>query len=153
MASDPESDDLPAMASDPEYFGSPMNHTPGQRIHTIEGPGRQTSAKCISAEERFVNTGGSAGEPLAFRRRSGTALSMPNAVREPAATELPPAEERPEPAASGECGGGPWSSAAHGAGVEGDEAKAEDEKSGMWHVARAAIAAQEAAQGLEKKAR
>ena len=76
------------------YFNTPMQHTPGQRVHTVEGPGRLSgSNRCIgSASERMVNT----GDPAAgFKRRSGGSTSMPVAQAGP--TTFAPLAEGPSP--------------------------------------------------------
>merc|ERR1740130_1338872 len=76
------------------YFNTPMQHTPGQRVHTVEGPGRLSgSNRCIgSASERMVNT----GDPAAgFKRRSGGSTTMPVAPAGP--TTFAPLAEGPSP--------------------------------------------------------
>ena len=76
------------------YFNTPMQLTPGQRVHTVEGPGRQSgSNRCIgAAQERMVNT----GDPSAgFKRRSGGSTTMPVAPAGP--TTFAPLAEGPSP--------------------------------------------------------
>jgi len=77
-AMEPQPDDSPpeprSRRKEGEYFDSPMELTPGQRVHTVEGPGRQSGTnRCIGAgQERMVNT----GEPtMGFKRRSGSSFN------------------------------------------------------------------------------
>ena len=94
----PQPDDSPpqprSRSKEGAYFNSPMELTPGQRVHTVEGPGRQSGTnRCIrAAQERMVNT----GEPtMGFKRRSGSSF---NPV-EPAAPRQTSEPQTAEPSA------------------------------------------------------
>ena len=47
------------------FFATPMRHSPGQRVHSVEGPGRLSRMGSTAGSEKMVNT----GDPAAFRRR------------------------------------------------------------------------------------
>ena len=56
----------------PTIFSSPMRHTPGQRIHTVEGPGRLSRMGSTPGSEKQINT----GDPAPFRRRKPSSSLM-----------------------------------------------------------------------------
>ena len=93
----PDDSPLPEPRSkiqDGAYFNTPMQLTPGQRVHTVEGPGRQSGTnRCIGTQqERMVNTGEQAP---GFKRRSGGSTAMPVAPTGP--TTFAPLAEGPSP--------------------------------------------------------
>ena len=59
------------------FFATPMRHSPGQRVHTVEGPGRLSRMGSTAGSEKMVNT----GDPAAFRRRkpSSSLTGLPDA--------------------------------------------------------------------------
>lgn len=109
-----------------------MSHTPGQRVHSVEGPGRQSTSKCLASTERLVNTG---DPPVNFKRRTGTSTSLPNAARDPSPPNVPLAdrirEQQRAEAAEAEIEDG----------EAGEEAAQHDQSNSLWLKARDAMPA------------